>query len=84
MISNYDIEELRSKLELELRKIIILRDNYKKSKVDNTNLVREYIIEDIHRNIIVLRKVINDNTGVIETYKFTDILSGCVEIVDIK
>lgn len=84
MISKYDIEKLRNKLELELSKIIILRDNYKKSKGTNGNLVGEYIIEGVHSNVLVLRRVMNDNTRVIETYKFTDILSGAVEILDIK
>lgn len=36
------------------------------------------------RNLLVLRKVKNEDIGLRESYTFAEILSGFIEIVDIK
>lgn len=84
MINKKDIENLKSKLEQSIGKTIILRYNYNKTKELKKGYVCTYIIESVCRNLLVLRKVIKGNIGLIESYTFADILSGFVEIVDIK
>ncbi|BDC00679.1 Veg family protein [Clostridium perfringens] len=84
MINKKDIENLKSKLEQSIGKTIILRYNYNKTKGSKKGYVCTYIIESVCRNLLVLRKVIKGNIGLIESYTFADILSGFVEIVDIK
>ncbi|EJT6171447.1 hypothetical protein QTI99_10340 [Clostridium perfringens] len=84
MINKKDIENLKSKLGQSIGKTIILRYNYNKTKGVNKGYIGTYIIENVCRNLLVLRKVIKGNIGLIESYTFTDILNGFVEIVDIK
>lgn len=82
MFDKNDIESLKRKLELKVGKTIILRYNDSKKRASNKGLVTTYIIEDVCKNVLVLRKVINENIGVLESYTFVEILSGSVEIID--
>lgn len=83
MFSKSDIENLKKKLELMVGKIIIFRYNYNKVKGKKKGVIYEGVIENISSNIVVLRKNINGNIEVIESYTFVDILSGIMEIIDV-
>lgn len=83
MFSKSDIENLKKKLELMVGKTIIFRYNYNKVKGKKKGVIYEGVIENISSNIVVLRKNINGNIGVIESYTFVDILSGTMEIIDV-
>ncbi|CAJ1611181.1 Veg family protein [Clostridium perfringens] len=84
MINKRDIEILKSQLEQSIGKTIILRYNYNKKKESKKGYVCTYIIESVCRNLLVLRKVKNEDIGLRESYTFAEILSGFIEIVDIK
>lgn len=83
MFSKSDIENFKKKLELMVGKTIIFRYNYNKVKGKKKGVIYEGVIENISSNIVVLRKNINGNIGVIESYTFVDILSGTMEIIDV-
>lgn len=83
MFSKSDIENLKKKLELMVGKTIIFRYNYNKVKGKKKGVIYEGVIENISSNIVVLRKNINGNIEVIESYTFVDILSGTMEIIDV-
>lgn len=84
MISKCDIDDLKRELELKLGKTIIIRYNGYKLKEKCKGSMREYIIECVYSNVLVLRKVINSNIGLLESYTFVDILSGVIEIIEIR
>ncbi|HDN2514133.1 TPA: hypothetical protein P1K40_000315 [Clostridioides difficile] len=84
MISKYEIEDLKRELESKLGKTIIIRYNGYKLKGQSKGSIREYIIECVYSNVLVLRKVINSNIGLLESYTFVDILSGFIEIIEIE
>lgn len=84
MFYKSDIENVKKKLEQSIGKNIVFRYNYSKSKKSNKYIVYEGVIENVYSNVLVLRKFINGNIGLIESYTFMDILSGLVEIVEIK
>ncbi|MDM1009527.1 Veg family protein [Clostridium perfringens] len=80
MFSKSDIESLKRELEQLVGKNIIFRYNYNKSKEKQF----EGIIEAVSNNVLVVRKSINENIGLIESYTFVDLLSGDMEIIDMK
>lgn len=84
MLNKRDIEELKRELERSIGKTIVLRYNYNRVKGVNKGSCCTYIIENVYSNYLVLRKVINENIGLIESYTFVDILSGFVDIIDIR
>lgn len=84
MFSKNDIENLKNKLEQLVGKKIIFRYNYTQYKKMEKTKECEGIIESVSNNVLVLRRIINENIGIIESYTFIDILSGVVEIIDIK
>ncbi|MGX4601419.1 Veg family protein [Faecalimicrobium sp. JNUCC 81] len=84
MISKCELDDLKRELELKLGKTIIIRYNGYKLKGKCKGAIREYIIEYVYSNVLVLRKVINSNMGLLESYTFVDILSGVIEIIEIK
>lgn len=84
MIYKKDIEDLKNRLEQSIGKTIIIKYNYSKAKGEKKGEVITYTIENICSNLLILRKVIKDDIGLIESYTFVDILSGFIEIIDIK
>lgn len=84
MFSKNDIEDLKNKLEKLVGRTITFRYNYTKSKRIEKIKECEGSIEGISSNVLVLRKSINENISIIESYTFIDILSGIIEIIDIK
>lgn len=81
MFSKSDIESIKEELGKCIGKKIIFRYDYGKSKKD---VVYEGVIENVSSNVLVLRRFINENIGLIESYTFIDILSGIMEIIEIK
>ncbi|HBC2029596.1 TPA: hypothetical protein I9Z65_001481 [Clostridium perfringens] len=84
MFNKNDIENLKNDLEQLLGKTITYRYNCTKLKSGREEQEYEGIIESISTDTVILRKLINENIGVIESYKLIDILSGIVKIIDVK
>lgn len=84
MFYKSDIESIKRNLEPAIGKNMIFRYNYSKSKKSKNSLVYTGVIEGLSENFLVIRKIINENIGLIESYTFIDILSGVVEIIEIK
>lgn len=84
MFNKNDIENLKNDLERLLGKTIPYRYNCTKLKSGSEKQEFEGIIESISTDTVILRKLINENIGVIESYKLIDILSGIVKIIDVK
>lgn len=84
MFYKSDIESIKKNLEPSIGKNMIFRYNYSKSKKSKNSLVYTGVIEGLSDNFLVIRKIINENIGLIESYTFIDILSGVVEIIEIK
>lgn len=84
MFNKNDIENLKNDLEQLLGKTITYRYNCTKLKSEREEQEYEGIIESISTDTVILRKLINENIGVIESYKLIDILSGIVKIIDVK
>lgn len=84
MFYKSDIENVKKKMGQSIGKNIVFRYNYSKSRKSNKDIVYEGVIENVSSNVLILRKFINGNIGLIESYTFIDILSGIVEIIEIK
>ena len=82
MFNKKDIELLKKRLMREYGKTIVIRCNYNKGT--NKNEIKEFIIENVSENVLILRRRINKNIGLIESYTFVDILSGSIDIIDIR
>lgn len=82
MFNKEDIELLKKRLMMECGKTIVIRCN--PNKGINRSESKEFIIENVSKNLLILRKQINKNIGVIESYTFVDILSGAIDIIDIR
>ncbi|MDB1934007.1 Veg family protein [Clostridium tertium] len=82
MVNKEDIELLKKRLVRELGRTIVIRCNNKKGS--NGNKSKEFTIEQVSKNVLILRRRINKNIAVIESYTFVDILSGSIDIIDIK
>ncbi|WP_394883845.1 Veg family protein [Clostridium tertium] len=81
MFNKKDIELLKKRLIIECGKTIVIRCNHNKGT--NKNEIKEFIIENVSENVLILRRI-NKNIGLIESYTFVDILSGSIDIIDIR
>ncbi len=84
MFTKNDVENLKNDLDQLLGKTITYRYNCSKSKGGREEKEYEGIIESISTDALILRKLINENIGVIESYKLIDVLSGIMEVIDVE
>ncbi|WP_338595453.1 Veg family protein [Clostridium baratii] len=73
-----DLECIKNELEEKIGERVIIKSH---NKVRGKERDKIYTIEGVYCNIVALKREINPNIGVIESYTFVELLNKEVEII---
>ena len=75
-----DLECIKNEFEEKIGKKVIIK-NHNKVRGKEGKKIYIYTIEGVYCNIVALKREINQNIGVIESYTFVELLNKEVEII---
>ena len=75
-----DLECIKNEFKEKIGKRVIIK-NQNKVRGKEGNKIYIYTIEGVYCNIVALKREINKNIGVIESYTFVELLNKEVEII---
>ncbi|MBS6007044.1 MAG: hypothetical protein KIB43_08800 [Clostridium baratii] len=75
-----DLECIKNEFKEKIGKRVIIK-NQNKVRGKEGNKIYIYTIEGVYCNIVALKREINQNIGVIESYTFVELLNKEVEII---